>query len=141
MTYALSWPLQEAIFAVICEDDLCNTFFDHRVFDAPPPFVGEAAPEGLYLTLGDEQAQDWSTGSDSGAVHIVTLTVHAPRRGFSDAKRAAAALSDALLRADFTLTRGRVVNARFVDAKTRRTEADALRQIEMRFRIIVEDTL
>ncbi len=140
MTYALSWPLQEGIFSAICADGACVGFFDHRVFDGPAPFQGEAEAEGLFLTLGDEQARDWSTTSDSGAEHIVVLTVHAPRRSFGEAKQAAAAVSDALLAAPLTLSRGRVVNARFAEARTRRLERDALRQVEMRFRFVVEDT-
>ncbi len=141
MTYALAWPLQEGIFGAICADEVCADFFDHRVFDGPAPFQGEAEVEGLFLTLGDEQVRDWSTGSESGAEHVVTLTVHAPRRSFGEAKQAAAAVSDALLTDPVILSRGRVVNARFTEARTRRLERDALRQIEMRFRFVVEDTV
>ena len=140
MTYALSWPLQEGIYSAICANQVCGEFFAHRVFDGPAPFQGDAEVEGLFLTLGDEQVRDWSTGTDSGAEHLVTLTVHAPRRSFGEAKQAAAAVSDALLLGAVTLTRGRVINARFTEARTRRLERDALRQIEMRFRFVVEDT-
>ena len=138
MTYALAWPLQEAIFQALCHDQTCATFFEHRVFDAPPPLIGDAAPEGLYLTLGDEEAIDWSTAGGAGAEHLVTLSVHAPRRGFSEAKQAAAAVSEALL-AGLAPVRGTVANIRFVDARTAREENDALRRIDMRFRIRIED--
>lgn len=141
MTYALSWALQEALFAAICADPVCSETFGHRIYDGPPPLSGDAETQGLYLTFGDEEANDWSTATDLGASHLVRLDVHAPRRSFAEAKRAAAALSDAILGADFQMSRGRVVNTRFVDARTRREEGDALRRIEMRFRIIVEDTV
>ena len=39
------------------------------------------------------------------------------------------------------MSRGRVIVVRFVDARTRRAEGDALRRIEMRFRLTVEDTI
>lgn len=139
MTYALSWPLQQGLFQLISNDAACNTFFGGRIYDAPPHLAGEE-PEGLYLSFGDEQASDWSTASDAGAVHLVTLTVHAPRRGFSEAKQAAAAVSDAVLLGGIMPSRGRVVNARFVDARTRRADADAQRRIDLRFRITLEDT-
>ena len=140
MTYALAWPLQEALFTALCQNPLCAEHFNGQIYDAPLPFVGDAAPDGLYLILGDEEAQDWSTASDQGAVHLVSLNIHAPRRGFAEAKRAAAEISDALLAGVLTPSRGRVVNIRFVDARTHREEAGALRRIEMRFRITLEDT-
>lgn len=141
MTYALSWPLQEALFSVISADAACTGFFGNRVYDFAQPFGDEAEAEGPYLIIGDEEARDWSTASDDGAVHTVRLDVWAPRFSFNEAKRAAGAVSDAVLTGDISPSRGRVINARFIDAKTRRTENDALRGIQMRFRIVVEDTL
>ena len=139
MTYALSWPLQEAIFGQLCADAVCASHFGHRVFDSPPPLIGDATPEGLYLVLGDEEVADWSTADTAGAQHIMTLSVYAPRRGYSEAKQAAAAVSDALLDSTPAMSRGRIVNLRFIDAKTHRAEGDALRWIDLRFRIVVED--
>ncbi len=140
MTYTMSWPLQRALYHLFCENALCVEYFGHRIYDAPPPLLDEADPDGIYLTFGDEEVDDWSTGSDAGAVHVVRLTVNAPRRGFAEAKQAAAAVSDAVLGGGLSPTRGRVVNAQFVDAKTKRAESDALRQINLRFRITLEDT-
>ena len=140
MTYALSWPLQQALYALFRENAECAQHFEQRIHDAPPPLLDGSAPEGVYLTFGDEDVEDWSTGSDSGAAHLVAITVNAPRRGFAEAKQAAAAVSDAILGGGLVPVRGRVVNTRFVDAKTKRAENDALRQITMRFRITLEDT-
>jgi hypothetical protein len=141
MTYALSWPLQQALHAAIAGDAGCASFFEERIYDAAPPFGPDAAAEGLYLTIGDETVVDWSTASDQGARHQVTLTVHAPRHGFAEAKQAAAAVSDLMLEGTLRPARGRVVDARFVGARTRRAEGDALRRIEMRFSIVLEDTV
>ena len=140
MTYSLAWPLQEALYTLLCNSPVCVEHFNGQIFDAPLPFSGDAAPEGLYLILGDEEAQDWSTASDRGAVHVVSLNIHAPRRGFSEAKRAAADISDTMLAGGMELSRGRIVNTRFVDARTHREESAALRRIEMRFRFTLEDT-
>ncbi|MEM1162092.1 MAG: DUF3168 domain-containing protein [Pseudomonadota bacterium] len=140
MTYALSWPLQQAIYGLMSQDAACAAWFADRVYDAPPHFQAEAAPDGLYLTFGDEDVTDWSTADDAGAEHLVRITVHAPRQGFAEAKQAASAVSDAILGGDLAPSRGHVVNARFVDARTRRRDDDGLRQIEMRFRLRLEDT-
>lgn len=141
MTYALAWPLQEALYQRIAADPACTQHFGARIYDAPLPFGVEDEPDGVYLILGDEEVSDWSTATDEGAVHVLTLAIHAPRRGFADAKRAAADVSDLLLGAEWTLSRGRVVNVRFVSARTRREDASSLRRIEMRLRFVLEDTV
>ena len=46
MTYALAWPLQEALFALITSDPSCNSFFGSRVYDFAQPFGDEAEAEG-----------------------------------------------------------------------------------------------
>jgi uncharacterized protein DUF3168 len=140
MTYALSWPLQEAVFLLLSADAAVATHVAGRIYDAPPSLEAEAVPDGIYLTIGDERVVDWSTASDQGAAHLLTIAVHAPRRGFAEAKQAAGAISDAMLSGAMTMSRGQVVLVRFVDARTRRAEGDALRRIEMRFRVTAEDT-
>lgn len=141
MSCALSWPLQQALFEAIGADAACAAYLGERIYDAAPPFGPDAGEEGLYLTLGDENVADWSTASDRGARHRVILTVHAPRRGFAEAKQAAAAVTDLLLEGAITPARGRIVTTRFVAARTRRAEADQLREVELRFDITVEDTV
>lgn len=140
MTYAISWPLQEGIYSLVCNDPACSSNLGHRVFDAAPIEGDVGLSEDVYMTMGDEEVQDWSSGSTNGAVHTVTISIHAPRHGFSDAKQTASAISDAILSGALTLTRGTVVNVRFVDARTVRKEADAFRRIDLRFRITVQDT-
>lgn len=141
MTYALSWPLQQAVYQLLSGDPSVTALVGARIYDAPVPLDAEAEPEGLYLTIGDERVEDWSTATDRGAAHLLTIAVHAPRRGFAEAKQAAGAVSDALLGGALSLSRGRAVLVRFTGARTRRAEGDALRRIEMRFRVTVEDTV
>lgn len=140
MTYAISWPLQQGIYSLVCGDPTCQSTIGTRVFDAVPLEADGGTADDVYMTFGDEEVQDWSSGSTNGAIHTVTVSVHAPRHGFSDAKQAAAAISDAILSGALTLTRGTVVNVRFVDGRTTRREADGLRQIDLRFRITVQDS-
>lgn len=141
MTYAVAWPLQQGVYQLLAADPAVQALVGTRIYDAPVPLAEEAVPDGVYVTLGDERATDWSTATDRGAEHLITIAVHAPRRGFAEAKQAAGAISDALLAGGFTLSRGRVVQVRFADARTARDEGDALRQIVLRFRVVVEDTV
>lgn len=140
MSCAFSWPLQQALFDAIRADPACAAHLGDRIYDAAPPFGPDAGTEGLYLTLGDEAVSDWSTAGDRGARHRVTLTVHAPRRGFAEAKQAAAAVAEVVLDGELQPARGRIVTRRFVAARTRRAELDALREVELRFDITIEDT-
>lgn len=141
MTYALSWPLQQAVYQLLSADAGLAALVGTRIYDAPLPPSEEAEPDGLYVTLGDERVDDWSTASDRGAAHLLTIAVNAPRRGFAEAKQAAGAISDAMLGGALALSRGHAVLVHFAGARTRRAEGDALRRIEMRFRVTVEDTL
>ncbi len=141
MTYALSWPLQQGVFQLLSATPGVASLVGGRIYDAPLPTEAEADPEALWVTIGDESVADWSTASDRGAAHDLTIAVHAPRRGFAEAKQAAGAISDALLDGQIAMSRGRAVQVRFTGARTRREEGDALRRIEMRFRVIVEDTI
>lgn len=141
MTYALSWPLQQAVYQLLSGDAAVAGLVGARIYDAPLPVGAEPEPDGLYVTVGDERVEDWSTATDHGAAHLLTIAVHAPRRGFAEAKQAAGAISDAMLGGALALSRGRAVLVRFAGARTRRDEGDALRRIEMRFRVTVEDTV
>lgn len=139
MTYALSWPLQQGLYDLMCNDPTCAEAVGPRIFDAAPAPDGSGLSDDVYVTFGDEDVSDWSSGSTRGAVHLVRISVYAPRRGFGDAKQAASAISDAILNGSIPVTRGTVVNARFVDARTRREEDDSLRRIDLRFRITIQD--
>ncbi|MEM8699981.1 MAG: DUF3168 domain-containing protein [Pseudomonadota bacterium] len=139
MTYALAWPLQEAVFEVLDGDQNLAALVS-GIYDAAPQQVSDAAEDGLYVTIGDELAEDWATSSDAGAVHTVLISVHAPRRGFAEAKRAAGLISDLMLSAALAPARGRVIQTRFLDARTARAENDALRRIDLRFRLALEDS-
>ncbi|MEM7176573.1 MAG: DUF3168 domain-containing protein [Pseudomonadota bacterium] len=139
MTYALAWPLQEAVYQLLSGDAALGALVG-GIYDAAPQQVSDAADEGLYVTLGDEVAEDWRTASDAGALHTVTVSIHAPRRGFAEAKRAAGVISDLMAGAMPALSRGQIVQILFIDARTARAENDALRRIDLRFRVTMEDT-
>ena len=140
MTYALAWPIQQALHARLAADPAVAAILGERIYDAAPQVAGPLAAHGTYATLGDDKAEDWSTATDHGARHLVSVTVHAPAAGFAEAKRAAGAICDALIGAPLAPSRGHVVSLGFVDAETRRAEGDRLREVVLRFRLLAEDT-
>ncbi|MFZ7090421.1 DUF3168 domain-containing protein [Primorskyibacter sp. 2E233] len=134
MSYAVSGPLQAAVYAQLQADAALGALVGANIFDALPQ--GTLPP--LYVALGPETVQDASDVSGVGARHDFTVSVITDVAGFQSAKDAAGAVSDALHGADLTLSRGRLVGLWFRKAKATR-EAAGLRRIDLTFRARVED--
>ena len=141
MTYALAWPLQKAIYELLSATPTLVSMVGDRIHDGAPQERVPGVENGLSVVIGDDAAQDWSSSDGNGAQHLIGVAIIARERSFADAKAAAAAISDALLHEAISLERGRVVHVAFHSARTKREERDALRRIEMRFRVLVEDSL
>jgi hypothetical protein len=137
MTYACAWALQRAIYAALTADAAIASEVEGRIWDEPPNGADIADPAGPYLLIGEDRAEPWSTVSDRGAAHALTLTVVAPAGGFAAAKRVAGAVCDVMLDLP-PLVRGRVVNASFLGGRARRDSGGG-RRVDLRFRVVVED--
>lgn len=140
MSAALSWPLQQALFARLSDDaDLTGLIGDGKVFDAPPHRDGPDATAAPYVLLGDETLTPWFDKTSNGAAHDLVISVVSGADGFQEAKRAAGAVSDALAAPAPTLSRGRIVRVHFLGAAARREVGGVRRRVDLRYRIIVED--
>ena len=135
MTYAIAQPLQAAIYQRLTSDEALGSLVGGHVYDQVPPGLLPT----LYVALGPEQARDRSDQTGRGTEHDVVVSVVTDGAGFSAAKAAAAAVSDALLGPTLTLTRGRLVSLRFLRAQAARKGAGDTRQIDLTFRARVED--
>jgi len=133
MSYASSAALQEAIYQRLIGDASLNTLVGSAIYDATPP--GALPP--LYVSLGPEDVRDTSDGSGANARHDFLVSVVADAGGFHQAKRVAAAISDALIDAPLTLTRGTLVGLWFVKAKAARSGNDDVRRIDLSFRALI----
>ncbi|RMD91752.1 MAG: DUF3168 domain-containing protein [Alphaproteobacteria bacterium] len=135
MSYGTSAALQEAVFARLQGEAALTALVGDAIYDEAPP----GAVPSTYVSIGPEEARDASDGSARGARHDFTVSVISDAAGFQTAKEVAVAVSDALLGAPLTLTRGRVVGLWFLSAKASRDEAGVLRRIDLRFRARTED--
>lgn len=135
MSYAISAPLQTAVFDALSGSAELAALVGTHIYDAPPS--GALPP--TYVRFGRETASDASDCSGAGALHRFTISVITTVPGFACAKEAAGLISDILHNADLTLSRGRLVALRFERAIARRTDAGATRQVDMRFRARVQD--
>ena len=138
MSYALSSALQSAVYQRLSGDPALIDLVGQEIHDAPPQLAPAETPD-LHVSLGEERVKDGSTKTSSGSVHDFTVTVHARTEGFSRPKAAAAAVCEALLGADLTLTRGHLVDLRFLSARADRGRPNETRRVELRFRAVLED--
>lgn len=135
MSYAISAALQAAVFQTLSNDAGVAAQVGTAIYDALP---GGSLP-ALYIVLGTEQVRDASDKTGRGALHDFTVSVVTEAAGFSSAKLAAAAVSDALVDAPLVLTRGTLVSLNFTKAKAARVGTGDMRQINLIFRARVAD--
>ena len=135
MSYAMAAALQTAVYNRLRNDAALNQLVDGAIYDTLPE--GPVPP--LYVVLGAEDVRDASDKTGTGAQHRFVISVVTGRDGFSTAKAAAGAISDALVDADLTLSRGYLVALTFAKARAVRVGAGSLRQINLTFYARVAD--
>lgn len=135
MSYGVSAALQEAIYQQISNDPAVISAVGTNVFDALP----SGTLPSLYVVLGPEVVKDLSDKTGAGALHELVVSVVTDTAGFSQAKVAAAAVSDALIDVDLVLTRGALIAMQFYKATAARVGTGDIRQINLIFRARVAD--
>lgn len=134
MSYGVSAALQGAVYQRLTGDAALTALVGSAIYDALP---SGTLPD-LYVSLGPEEARDRSDKTGAGALHLFTISVVSAAAGFQAAKDAAAAVSDALVDAPLSLTRGTLVSLQFDRARAQRL-TDGTRRIDLRFRARVDD--
>jgi hypothetical protein len=104
-----------------------------KVYDDVPPAA--AFP---YVTLGEARVADWSTGSEAGEEHQLTLNAWSRQGGHREAHAIAGALLQALDDAPLPLADHRLVNLRFSIADIRREPDGRTYRAAVRFRAVTE---
>ncbi len=137
MSYGTAAALQAAVYQRMAGDAALGGLVGTAIYDVVP-----AGPvPGTYVSLGPEDVLDRSDGTGRGAEHRLVVSVVTDAAGFQTAKRAAGAVSDALLGASLSLDRGRVVTIEFLKARARRVRTGDVRRIDLTFRARVEDDI
>jgi hypothetical protein len=137
MSYGVAQALQAAVYQRLSSSPALAGVVGSAIFDALP---GGILPP-IYVTLGPEAARDRSDKDGRAAEHDFTVSVVTETAGFASAKAAAAAISDALIDAELTLTRGTLIYLNFLRATAARIGTGDQRQINLIFRARVDDTL
>src|ERR1700750_1207200 len=119
MPTAAAAALRAAIHdACIADSPLTSLLGGPKVYDEPP-----AAVVFPYVTLGEARINDYSTGTETGEEHQLTLHAWSRQGGHKEAHLITGALLQVLDDAPLALAGYHLVNFRFAVADVRR-EAD-----------------
>lgn len=137
MSYLAGTALQSAVYQHLRADAALATLVGDAIFDATPV----DAPDGVYVSLGPEEAKDAGDMTARGSRHDFVISVLSgadESAGFAAVKAAAVAVSEALENGQMTLNRGHLAGIWFLRAKARRVENGAARRVDLTFRARID---
>ena len=137
MSYAQTAALQEAVYNELLGNPVLVALVPN-IYDSPPAGSGEA-PNGTYISLGNEVAKDRSSATHKGTTLDFEINIHSDFAGFSAAKEVAGLVVDTLDWADLPLSRGALITLKFMKSRARRGVAPETRRIALVFRAILDD--
>lgn len=134
MPLASEWSLQKAVFAALGADaTLIGLIGAGRIHDGAPQ-----SGSFPYLTFGQSLARDWSTATDVGAEHVLTLHVWSRSPGKMETQAIVRAVRQALHDRPLTLEDHRLINLRHELSDTvRDPDGETVHGI-VRFRAVTE---
>jgi hypothetical protein len=134
MPTAASAALRAAVHgALVADAALTNVLGGPKIYDEPP-----RAAAFPYVTLGETRIADYSTGTEPGEEHQLTLHAWSRQGGHKEAHVIAGALLAALDDAPLNLTDHHLVNFRFAVADVRREADGRTYHALVRFRAVTE---
>jgi hypothetical protein len=134
MPTAAAAALRAAVYDALAADAALNALLGGpKIYDAPP-----RAAVFPYVTLGETRVTDFSTGTEAGEEHQLTLHAWSRQGGHREAHLIAGALLQALDDADLALTDHTLVNFRFAVADVRREADGRTYHALVRFRAVTE---
>jgi Protein of unknown function (DUF3168) len=129
-----SWALQKAIHARLLADTaLIAALGAPRIYDDVP-----RQPVFPYVTYGGSTVRDWSTGTDDGHEHVVTLHVWCRGSGRKPAHELLGLIEGAIDQQALTLDGHRLVNLRHEFSDVRREPDGETWHGIMRLRAVTE---
>jgi hypothetical protein len=134
MPTAASAALRAAVHDALAADaGLISVLGGPKIYDEPP-----RAAAFPYVTMGEARIADFSTGSEPGEEHQLTLHAWSRQGGHREAHLIAGALLQALDDAPLALAGHHLVNFRFSAADVRREADGRTYHALVRFRAVTE---
>lgn len=127
-----SWPLQQAVFSALSGDATLSAMVS-GVFDHVPE--GQAFP---YVTIGESSAADFSTKTEAGQEHTMTIHAWSRERGRKETKQILARIYDLLHDQALSVAGFTNVLTRYVSAETVLEEDGLTHHGRARYRLITQ---
>lgn len=128
------WLLQKALYsALLADSELIALLGGNHVYDDVP----QGAPFP-YVTIGESSVSDWSTGSDDGYEHILTLHVWSRAKGRKQVYDIVNCIRQVLDQSPLTVTGHHLVNMRFELSEARRESDGETYHGIVRYRAVTE---
>ena len=130
MTASTGWSLQRGIYQALANSsELGGT----RIYDDAPQ-----AASYPFITLGQSLVRDWSTGTEDGAEHLLTLHVWSRAGGKKQVHDIIEAIKSALHDQPLTLVDQDLVNLRHEFSEARPDPDDDTYHGIVRYRAVTE---
>jgi hypothetical protein len=131
---AAAADLQKALFHALAADAaLLALLGGANIFDHPP----DHAPFPC-ITFGKTSVFDWSTATEAGSEHLVTLNVWSKAKGRKEALSVIEAMQACLLETPPVLDHHHLVNLTFESVEADHDEETSLHYGSLRLRAVIE---
>jgi hypothetical protein len=132
---AASWALQQAIFATLAMSDAVKDAVGDppRLFDAVPR--GAAFP---YIVIGDDRESDWSTATEPGTAHALTIHIWSRAAGRRETRLAAEAVIETLNGAELTIDGQALIDLRYLESESARESDGETVHAQLKFKALLE---
>ena len=128
------WDLQKAAYAALAgAAPLTGLIGNDAIYDHVPQDA--AFP---YVVIDETRLADWSTGTEPGSEHLLTLHVWSRYQGKRETYQIADAIRAALDEADLSLEDNRLINLRHQFSDLRRDPDGETYHGVLRFRAVTE---
>lgn len=134
MSESADWQLQQALYTSLSGNAALTSLLNGaRIYDHTPP---RTRPP--YVTIGITATRDWSTSTEAGREHIVTLHSWTDSKSREAATAIQNAIEQAILPADLTMADHHPVSVNYEFSEIRRDPDDETLHGIIRFRIRTE---
>lgn len=121
-----SFALQQAVYAAL--GSLGAPVYDHVPRNAAPPFV----------VIGEGTVNDWSTKTETGSEHLLTIHVWSRGAGMQEARALADAIRAALDGAALSAAGATLIGIAFQSAQFTRQKDGVTLRAALKFRAVTE---
>lgn len=116
MTENANWELQQSIYQTLSSDTALSALLGGaKIYDYVPQ---RTRPP--YITIGMSMEQDWSTSTENGREHIITLHSWTENRGQKQARQIITEIQKIMTQASLSMTGHNLINLVFEFNELRR---------------------